>query len=905
MNPRTARALGIGLLLFLLVLLFPLALSVAVRIQGRAFLLAACASLLFILTAGAVLAWRGSVSTRSEREAELETTRDQLRGARDQAWQNALLVQLLEELEGLADERSSWDSVCSFLGRALDASRVVAYEKDVRGAYRLRTQFVADGILPLDEGAVLPGAMVHDRELARRIASSDLSAEEDPELRTLAGKLPPRSLFVVPVEREEKERAGALAIHHCDRPRPSSENERRFIHRVARHLGSSLDRAERSRRLARESDVRSGLLRFAQALAATRESRAVVEIAVSVGAPLARSPRSAVFLEDEDEGTSFRVADSGLENRLGPFLSILRTRIDEALRERAPVLLDGAEITAGRRSSPGSFALVPMFYGREPMGVFLFESGSPPEELDLEVARTVAELAAAALKNARRFESLEASEAGYAALYEECADILLVVDESGLVRASNPATRRALGYSESELAGVQLSALLSGDSVPAWRGLEKTLFREGRIHDAELKLKTKDGGIVEVLATAAVSVPGPLPSGVLRKSARILMRDVTELHALEHQLRHSQKLEVVGALAGGIAHDFNNVLGGILGYASLLRTHVKSRPIAAKYLETIERSAIRGAELTGRLLSASRKAPARWEPVNLNVVVEETLELLAHSLHKSIRLEKRLDPRVRAMMADASQLQQIVLNLCVNARDAMPDGGLLRVTTRLSDGGDKVHLTVEDTGIGMDAKTLARLFEPFFSTKGEAGTGLGLSVVYGIVRSLGGDVGVTSSPGRGARFQVVLPCHLAEEIPHAERAEEPAPGQGELILLVDDEKVLRDLGKDILESHGYRVNAVASGEEAIDFLRDTAEPVALVILDLVMPGLGGPATFRRLRSTRSAIPVLLSSGLAAEEIVQDLLEDGASGFIPKPYGIGDLTRAVSSALRRRNPTLVH
>jgi CheY-like chemotaxis protein len=268
------------------------------------------------------------------------------------------------------------------------------------------------------------------------------------------------------------------------------------------------------------------------------------------------------------------------------------------------------------------------------------------------------------------------------------------------------------------------------------------------------------------------------------------------------------------------------------------------------------------------------------------------------------------------MMADASQLQQIVLNLCVNARDAMPEGGLLRVSTRLLGGteasesrrsprpGRKVQICVEDTGVGMDAKTLSRLFEPFFSTKGEAGTGLGLSVVYGIVKSLGGDVGVKSSPGRGARFEVLLPCRWAEESLVETQVEEAARGQGELILLVDDEKVLRDLGKDILESQGYRVTTVASGEEALDYLRD-ARDVALVILDVVMPGLGGNETYRRLRGLGRSIPVLFSSGLTAEQSVRDLLEEGSAGFIPKPYGIGDLTRAVSSALRRDNPTLVH
>jgi CheY-like chemotaxis protein len=257
------------------------------------------------------------------------------------------------------------------------------------------------------------------------------------------------------------------------------------------------------------------------------------------------------------------------------------------------------------------------------------------------------------------------------------------------------------------------------------------------------------------------------------------------------------------------------------------------------------------------------------------------------------------------MVANASQLQQIVLNLCVNARDAMPQGGVLRVSTRLLSSEAKVQLTVEDDGVGMDAKTLARLFEPFFSTKGEAGTGLGLSVVYGIAKSLGGDVGVKSSPGGGARFDVVLPCRWVEESQGFRETYEPAPGQGELILLVDDEKVLRELGKDILESHGYRVATAGSGEEALGFLQDSRETVSLVILDVVMPGLGGNETFRRLRGLDQGLPVLLSSGLTGEDSVRDLLRDGACGFIPKPYRISDLTRAVSTALRRGNPTLVH
>ncbi|MGH9388480.1 MAG: ATP-binding response regulator, partial [Vicinamibacteria bacterium] len=429
------------------------------------------------------------------------------------------------------------------------------------------------------------------------------------------------------------------------------------------------------------------------------------------------------------------------------------------------------------------------------------------------------------------------------------------------------------GYTAAELAGTRLDSLLATESAALWRKLEPALRRGGTLRDQSLKLRSKDATLIEVSANASVgAAPGPGAGRV-----RLSMRDVTEIRKLENQLRQSQKLEVLGTLAGGIAHDFNNVLGGILGYASLLRTHLKDRPTAAKYVETIERGAVRGAELTGRLLSASRKSPGQLLPVNLNQVVEETLELLAHTL-PGIRIDKGLDPGLHLMMADASQLQQIVLNLCVNARDAMPEGGLLRVSTRLLGAGGtgepvragralrRVQLSVEDTGVGMDAKTLARLFEPFFSTKGEAGTGLGLSVVYGIVKSLGGDVGVKSSPGRGARFEVVLPCRWAEEILVETEPEEAARGQGELILLVDDEKVLRDLGKDILESQGYRVATVASGEEALDYLRE-ARDVALVILDVVMPGLGGNETYRRLRGFDRSLPVLFSSGLTAEQSV--------------------------------------
>jgi PAS domain S-box-containing protein len=856
------------------------------------------------LTALFVL-WRRADRARLELEIALLNERERARSAREQAWQNAFLGQVVEELRAFQDEDDLWLAATTALGRALEASRVVVYEKDPRGVYRLRAQFASDGVAPLDEGSSIPTSVVQDRELQARIARSDLAVEEDPELRALAAGLRLRSLVVVPVEREGSERT-AIAIHHCDAQKKWSDGERRFLQRLSEHVAGVLDRAKLSRRLSYDAEVRLGLLRLAQALASLRDPASVVEVAVSVGAPLARATLSAVLLEDDRSG--FRIAaSSGIAERPNSIsISALRPRLDEAIRERSKVTVEPA-------GSPGlSLTLVPMFCGRALMGVLLFgcDASTPPSEgLDLQVAQSIADLVAASLEYARLFESVSSSELELRTHWNEGTEIALAIDESGAIREANPAAGRALGYTAAELAGVRLDSLLATESAALWRKLEPALLRGARLREQSLKLRAKDGSALEVAANASAS--GTRGSTSMR--LRLSMRDVTELRKLEHQLRQSQKLEVIGALAGGIAHDFNNVLGGILGYASLLRTYLKDRPTAAKYVETIERAAIRGAELTGRLLSASRKSVGALAPVNLNQVIEETLELLAHTIPKGIRIERRLDPRLPVMMADASQLQQIVLNLCVNARDAMPEGGHLRVSTRLLGGpegnearraGRKVQISVEDTGVGMDAKTLARLFEPFFSTKGEAGTGLGLSVVYGIVQSLGGDVGVKSSPGRGARFEVVLPCRFAEESLVEAHVEEAARGQGELILLVDDEKVLRDLGKDILESHGYRVETVASGEEALDYLRD-ARDVALVILDVVMPGLGGNETYRRLRGFDRSIPVLFSSGLTAEQSVRDLLEEGSAGFIPKPYGIGDLTRAVSSVLRRDNPTLVH
>ena len=860
--------------------------------------LAATVTALGLVAGGLVVALVRERRASGELERALGGETERARQVSDHAWQSTLLTQLVDELRTSLDEDVVLQTATTALVRTLKASRAVVFRREDAETWRVRAQFVSEGVAPLKADAVLPPVLASDRELAERLSASEPTSEADPELRALAERLQVHSIVVAAVGDDH-----ILTVEQCEEPRSWTSTERRFIQRFADQLASAITRGAEYQKQNQDAEARSGLLRVAHALSGARESRAVLEIATSVGAPLAQSRASAILVDRD--GYGFRVAaEHGFAPELSPAcVHSLESALEDSLRARSTIRVSPA--VAGRRAEMKSFGpllIVPLYYGREAMGVFLFEKASSERswsETDADIAGALGELTASALKNASLFETLTSAEIRYADLYDNASDLYQTLDARGRILECNLTQCLKLGYKKEDLIGRRFESVLAHASVARWRSLEIELFDKGHVHDANFKLLTREGRNVEVVVNASVV----LASEGRPLSARVVMRDVSEQRRLEHQLRQSQKLEVVGALAGGIAHDFNNVLGGILGYASLLHAHLRDRPHARRYVDTIERSAVRGAELTGRLLAASRKTEAKQEAVNLNEVVEETLELLAHTFHKKIRIGKRLDSRVRPLLADAGQLQQIVLNLCVNARDAMPDGGLLRVETEVDERENRLRLSVEDAGVGMEPTTMQRLFEPFFSTKGESGTGLGLSVVYGIVKSLGGDVRVKSSPGKGARFDIFLPTKWVEARERPKELAPPMSGRGELVLLVDDERVLRELGKEILETHGYRVQAVGSGEDALSFIRSSDEAVALVILDLVMPGLDGGETYRRLRDVDTNVPILLSSGLSSEEAVEGILADGATGFLAKPYGIGELTQAVRAAIRRDAPMM--
>jgi PAS domain S-box-containing protein len=389
--------------------------------------------------------------------------------------------------------------------------------------------------------------------------------------------------------------------------------------------------------------------------------------------------------------------------------------------------------------------------------------------------------------------------------------------------------------------------------------------------------------------------------------------DVTEHRQLEVQLAQSQKMEAVGQLAGGIAHDFNNMLTAILGYAELLVPALTGKEGCLNDLEQIRKSAMRATHLTRQLLAFSRKQILQPVVVDLNGLIQELANLLRRLINEDVELKLALDPKLGRIKADPGQIEQVIMNLAINARDAMPGGGCLTIETANIDVDDEffrrhgfkrevegdrfVVLMVSDTGVGMDAETKKRIFEPFFTTKAKGkGTGLGLATVYGIVKQSGGSIWVYSEPGRGATFKVYLPRTDEAIIPEAAGAVSGGSLRGtETILLVEDEEAVRLLSRALLERCGYRVIEAVDAEQAIQ-LADRTARIDLLLTDVVMPGWSGPDLFEHLRPSRPEMKVLYMSGYTDEAIVKRGVLAPGTLFIQKPFTAFGLTQKVREVL---------
>jgi len=383
--------------------------------------------------------------------------------------------------------------------------------------------------------------------------------------------------------------------------------------------------------------------------------------------------------------------------------------------------------------------------------------------------------------------------------------------------------------------------------------------------------------------------------------------DDTRRKELEHQLMHSQKMESLGTLAGGIAHDFNNILSIILGHTELLKTNRGNR---IENLEAVVKSVQRGALLVRKLLTFAKKSDVTIVSVAMNVMIQEVTSLLSQTFPKVIEISSDLSPDIPPIVADATKIDQLLLNLCVNARDAMPGGGKLVISTRMVTGGalrtkypdalvtDYVHLTVADTGIGMNEETRKRIFEPFFTTKErDRGTGLGLSTVYGIVTAHHGIIDVESEPAKGTTFHIYLPLQSAQiESRVAAGSEVNASGGTETIMVIDDEALLCQFLDEFLKEHGYKVVTAKDADEAFQRFRDRYKEIDLVLSDFGLPKMNGDALYTKFKNINPNVKVILASGYMDPEVKNKMLNAGVRGFLQKPYFSKTLLKTIRETL---------
>ena len=390
----------------------------------------------------------------------------------------------------------------------------------------------------------------------------------------------------------------------------------------------------------------------------------------------------------------------------------------------------------------------------------------------------------------------------------------------------------------------------------------------------------------------------------------VVLNDITKQKRMEAQLQQAQKLEAIGTLAGGIAHDFNNLLMAIQGTVSLLLFSMDPDHPHYEKISSIEKHVESGAKLTSQLLGYARKGKYEVKPVDLNRLVKETSETFGRT-KKDIAIETQLAEDLCPVEVDEGQIEQVLFNLFVNAASAMASGGRLRLTTKNTTDedmgkelykpkpGNYVMLTVTDTGIGMDEATMSRIFEPFFTTKEMGrGTGLGLASAYGIIKSHGGYIEVDSKKNIGTTFRIHLPASEkpAKKPPDNKPIEQIASGN-ETILLVDDERMILEVGRQLLEAMGYEVLTAKNGKEAVDIYQAKKNDIDLLILDVIMPEMNGGEVYDKMKEINPNIKVLLSSGYSMEGQATEILERGCEGFIQKPFHIGKLSKSVRKALQ--------
>ncbi len=505
----------------------------------------------------------------------------------------------------------------------------------------------------------------------------------------------------------------------------------------------------------------------------------------------------------------------------------------------------------------------------------------------------------------RAQEALRESEAKQRAMIANIADVIAIIDPQGNITYKSENIEKYFGWKPSDLIGVPYTATVHPDDLDRVKeAFAFIMADENATTTVEYRYKVKGGSYRMIHLTAMNLVHDPNIKGVLAT-----YHDITDQKRLEQQLIQAQKLEGVGTLAGGIAHDFNNLLAMVLGSAELLQAQLPDHSDLRKYVDRIIDASERGTSISRQLLIFSRPEQAELKQVSLSHSIAELQEMLKHFLPKSITIETSMDPGDGVILGDAGQIHQALLNLSLNAGDAMTNNGTLRITQfhvptdvirRKFPQAQAVPycgISVSDTGMGMNEAILAKIFDPFFSTKERGkGTGLGLAIVHGIVKNHNGFIDVQSTLGGGTTFTLYFPGVQRQEPGKRRTVDTPAPRQNGTILVVDDEQLLRDTLFEFLTGSGYIVHTASNGTEALELYARHCDSIDLVITDLGMPVMGGEELERRLREINRDVKIVVSSGYLDGMTKDHLLELGIRDVLTKPFKLRDVQTAIHSVL---------
>ncbi len=526
-----------------------------------------------------------------------------------------------------------------------------------------------------------------------------------------------------------------------------------------------------------------------------------------------------------------------------------------------------------------------------------------------EVQRRTASLETTLAELRSHEQALSDSESRLRSIFEAATDGILVID-GGVITDCNPQVLRMFGGPREQIVGRHPAAFSPPRQPDGTSSAERAQAIDAEVlagrpqRFAWTHVRLDGSTLAAEVSLSRLDLGG-------RGAIMAIVRDVTEARRLEAQLRQAQKMDVVGQLAGGIAHDFNNMLTGILGSAELLALKLPADSPLHEYTNTILEAARQAGDLTRKLLAFSRKAPMTLVPLDVREAVRAAMGLLEHAIDPAIRLEIQCHEGPATVSADQTLLQNAILNLGLNARDALRGGGVIRVTTAAASfdaqactqhpfeikPGPYVQIAVADTGSGMSAETVSRLFEPFFTTKEVGrGTGLGLAMVYGTVKDHAGAIEVESAPGRGSVFKMYLPLIDPAVVPAGVPAGTGAPLRRGRILLIEDEPLVRSTGALLLKRLGHDVVVAEDGEKGVAAFSAAAGRFDLVISDMVMPGLSGRQVGERIRAVAPTVRIIFCSGYHAEKTVAELLQMGNTTFLQKPYTLQELTHAVERAL---------